>query len=423
MSKKYNKVIKLAFLLLSLVFLIYYGIISNPTGENIDLAARKTKKVVFIASTQSVGGKGIYQVYKEMKRLNIDVKIAMIPLFYENKKLTEGIDFDFAKKFDENDVVFPCGKSEPYQCKGIEDLKPDYIFSQMPYNPYAGSPLEPYFTNDYLKKIGKIAQIVYGPHIFHQMGMNNTNLPNLVDIIFVDSEVSKDIYIKYFNFHKDNVIVSGYQPYKDIRDKMQDTLAISKTTDHKETLLWLPRWQLSFRDRELYEGGSTFLNYHYYFYNLLKDNPDINLIIRPHYGLFLLRSKFLTQEDLMGIFNRFQELPNVTISYHQNTSLTEDIMKSDIIISDGSSALAEVVVANKPIIYLSNGSNNEFNSNSLSQQLKKEIYLAYDPLDIERYTDEIRTKKYKSEYSSEFKTMLDPVENPAQHIAEYVLSH
>lgn len=386
----------------------------TPTYAN----EKSVKKVVFIVHTQSVGGKGVYEIYKEMKHLGIDVKIAMIPLFYDNKKLKEEIDFEFAQKFDRNDMVFPCGTKEPYVCQDIEFLKADYIFTQMPYNPYVGSPLSPYFTNEHLKKIcKKLAMIVYYPHVYHQVSIHNSYLSTLVDIVFVDSEVAKKIHIEGFNFKEENVLVSGYQPYKTIRDELKNKPALK----HPETLLWLPRWQLSFRDRELYESGSTFLNYHYYFYNFLKENPDINLIVRPHYGLFLLRSKFLNQQDLMGILDRLASLPNVTISYHQETSLADDILKSDIIISDGSSALGEVVIADKPIIYLSNGTNNEFNSNELSKRLKQEIFLAYDPLDIEKYIEVIRADNYKAKYSQEFKEMLDPVENPAKNIAEYIL--
>lgn len=416
-SKKY-------FYFLFIIFsaLIAYKFYNTNRLTNIKSLKAESKKVIFIAHTRSVGGKGIYPIYKEMKNLGINVKIALLPLFYEDKKLSKEIDFEFANTFDKEDVIFPCGKYEPYTCNSINDLKPDYIFTQMPYDPYIGTPLDPYFRNNYLKKISKIALIVYGPHIFHQMGMNNKTLPDFVDTIFVDSEVSKDIYIKYFDFEPSNVVVSGYQPYKDIRDKIKANPAEGQNT-RQETILWLPRWQLSFVDRDLYEGGSTFLSYHYYFYNYFKNHPDINLIFRPHYGLFLLRDKFLTSEDLESIFSKFRKLSNVKISYHANTSLTEDILNSDIIISDGSSALAEVVVADKPIIYLSNGTNNEFNSNDLSKQLKKEIYLAYNPVDIERYITEIRNNNYKVQYSEEFKKHLDPVENPASYIANYIFNN
>lgn len=123
---------------------------------------------------------------------------------------------------------------------------------------------------------------------------------------------------------------------------------------------------LSFKDRYLYEGGSTFLNYHYFFYNFAVQNPQIDFIIRPHILLYshAVEGDYMSQKDLDEIFNRFRLLDNVTIASHADRPLIDDIMSSDIIISDGSSALAEAVVADKPIIYLSNGANIEFESNS-----------------------------------------------------------
>ncbi|WCR57023.1 MAG: hypothetical protein PG979_001080 [Rickettsia asembonensis] len=101
-------------------------------------------------------------------------------------------------------------------------------------------------------------------------------------------------------------------------------------------------------------------------------------------------------------------------------------MVSDIVISDGTSSLAEVVVADKPIIYLSNGWNNEFNSNALSKELKKYMYFAYEPQDIINSIEFIKQNHYlpyheNSVGRNQFKKMLDPVENPATFIAEYLL--
>lgn len=406
------KIISIIFIFISSILIV----LNYTTASN----EPKPKKVAFIVHTSTVGGKGVPEIYAEMKKIGHDVKIVILPLFYTGVKLKEEIDLDFAKLFDKDDVIFPCGLKEPYTCNNIDQEKFDYIFTQTPYNPYENSPLNPYFTNSNLKKIcKKLMLIVYGPHIFHQLGMNNPNLAKDVDVVLVDSYTSQDIYVESFGFTKENVVVSGYQPYKTIRDHKSQ---VNPNKSQNETLLWLPRWQLSFRDRELYEGGSTFLNYHYYFYNYCAENPSINLIVRPHYGLFLLRSKFLQNSDLMGILNRLDSLDNISISLHQEASLDEDILKADVIISDGSSALAEAIIADKPIIYLSNGWNNEFNSNILSRELKNQIYIAYDPLDIEKYLEIIRSNKYKITYDDKYKKMLDPVENPAKFIAEYILN-
>ncbi len=147
------------------------------------------------------------------------------------------------------------------------------------------------------------------------------------------------------------------------------------------------------------------MNYHYFFYNYALQNPNINFIIRPHQHLFFstASSGFLTQEEINQIFIKFRSLQNVTISDSTNTSLVNDIISADIVISDGTSALAEVVVADKPIIYLSNGWNNEFNSNKLSRELKKYIYLAYNPNDIRRYIDDIRQNNYSPFHEKEEK--------------------
>ena len=117
-----------------------------------------------------------------------------------------------------------------------------------------------------------------------------------------------------------------------------------------------------------------------------------------------------------NILSRFNSLKNVTVSAHVFRSLLDDIMVSDIVISDGTASLAEVVVADKPIIYLSNGWNNEFNSNALSKELKKYMYFAYEPQDIINYIEFIKQNHYLP-----FKKMLDPVENPAAFIAKYLL--
>jgi hypothetical protein len=402
------------------------------------------KKIIFLASTETIGGKGVFELHQEAKKAGHKVIIAIIPHINFGKILSHP-DVAWGNKFDQDDIFYPCGKNAPYtQCQSLETHKPDYIFIQNPYNLYNGSVLEENFSLSSLKKIAKkIMFIVYGPHIFHQDTINDTDLPNLVDTVFVDSESSKDIYINKYNFSKRNVVVSGYQAYKNIRDLKK--LANLPT---KETILYLPRWLLTFKYRDKYEGGSTFLNYHYFFYNYAKNNPHINFIIRPHMLLFsnyVTDWKYLSEQDLEEIFNKFKSLKNVVVSMHNKQSLAEDIMNSTVIISDGTSALGEVVVADKPIIYLSNGWNNEFNSNELSRGLKKYSYLAYDPIDIEMHLNTLRVnnyvpfieKKCNSIYCKisrircklfgsscsrkDFKKLVDPVENPAQYIAHYLL--
>lgn len=213
------------------------------------------------------------------------------------------VDINFGNNFDDEDVIYPCGKEAPYtNCGSIENYKPDYIFTQNPYDTFKESVLEKHFLISNLQKFAKIMYIVYGPHLFHQDSINDPALSNLVDTVFVDSDSTKEIYVGKYAFPENKIVVSGYQPYKNIRDVQN---RVKKPA--KETILYLPRWLLSFKDRYLHEGGSTFLNYHYFFYNFAAQNPQIDFIIRPHILLYsyAVEGDYMSQKDLDEILTKF----------------------------------------------------------------------------------------------------------------------
>ncbi len=405
------------------------------------------KNVFFLVHTESFGGKGMYEVYREMKAVGHKVKIVAIPYFYFGKLATD-IDLDFIKRFDEADVIFPCGKHGPYtkKCESIESYKPDYIFTQNPYNAYKDSVLDPHYVDDALKKITKkVMYVPYGPHLFHQGWLSDPTLPQQIHTVFVDSKSTKWIYENAYKFPPHRAVVSGYQTYKNVRDFKKP----KKEKKFETTILWMPRWSLSFRGRDKNESGSTFLMYYHFFYNYAKEHPNVQLILRPHVSLFprAVDNKHLSREDVNEIIKKFTDLENVVYSEHITKPLEHDILESDVVIADGTSALAETVVADKPIIYLTNGLNLEFEAAPLPREFKKYVYMAYDPKDILSYLDELKKDNYvpfkdsvcqgrvscfvqkvkarifgETLTRNEFKKMLDPVENPARFIAEYIFN-
>ena len=424
-------------------FLLFFNIcISSDCSEQ--------KTIMIIVHTETVGGKGVLEIYHALKKKRCRVKIIALPQVGDGEIISD-VDLNFTKKFDKEDVIYPCGNKKPYKkCVDLKNYKPDFIITQNPYDmtsTYKGSVLEEIELKNLKKITKKIAYIVYGPHIFHQDFCNDEKLKDNVDIVFVDSKSTKKNFIKKLKFFPENVYVSGYQNYKNVREKLK---RFQKTdSGYRETILWLPRWALSFKDRDHYEGGSTFLSYHYFFFNYAKNNPDIKLILRPH-GLLFPRgvsNKFFSQKQVDEIIAKFKSLKNVIISDHVRCPLDDDVIQADIVISDGTSALGEVIVAEKPIIYLSNGWNSEFDSNDLGKEFKNYLYFAHNPDEILEKIDFIREKGYlpfakKIKYTLgatiarsvglkmweipkewyDFKKLVDPVENPAEFIASTLLA-
>ncbi len=406
---------------------------------------KKPKKIFFIMTKGHLGGsKGFLGLWNEMKQAGHNMKIVAIPEYIGGNKVHD-IDHEFLKLFEPNDIIIPCKQEK---CESIEKYKPDYTFI---FNPYAEenakSPTAAY-NHVNLSKISKVMYMVYYPGLFHQSGLYDTNLSKTIDTIFVDSLSTKQIYVKEYNFYPSKVIVSGYEAYHEIRD-------IKPNINTNQTILWMPRWYLSFSGRDGFESGSTFLNYYHFFYNFAKDNKDIKLIFRPHENMmkYAVSGKFLSQQDVDIILNNFKKLPNVIISNHSSTPLINDIINSDIIIADGTTAIAEAIIANKPIIYTSNGLNLEFGGNEISKKVKELVYFAYSPSNILSFIDILQKdnmqmfgreicknnnipiaylKYHKSDIDEvckngyqkellELKQMMDPVENPARFIANYLL--
>ena len=408
-----QKTLWASIIVISIASTIYFSL-----GNKSESGAKK--KVMFVVTTAETSGKGVFELYSAMKKVGHDVKIGFLPRDLGNGTIID-IDTDFAARFPSEDVIYlRHTKGKYHEGKHIlpenrYDYQADYLFTQDPYNKK---------LHRTLKKITKkLAHIPYCPQIFHQAYLSDPKLANTVDIVFVDSDSTAKIYLEQYKFPPKNVIISGYQSYKNVRD-----LSRSLVKSDKETILWLPRWVLSFKNRDKYEGGSTFSDYHYFIYNYALANPKTNFIIRPHELLFStsVAKNHLSLDDLNNIFDRFLTLPNVVISRHAYRPLAEDIVASNIVISDGSTALGEAVVANKPIIYLSNGWNNEFNGSELAKQLQQYVHLAYEPNDITRHIDLLRKNSYKPLFDqtsgTKFIRALDPVTDPAQFIAEYLLN-
>jgi hypothetical protein len=402
------------------------------------LVAADKKKIIFTIHNETLYGKGFFELYTTLKKRGHDIKVIAVPYLNTGGEVLVDLDLPFLQRFDKEDVIYPCGKQQPYKsCAAPHLEKADYMIVGNPYNTRENV-MHPHYTLQGLKKLAnKTMYFVYGPHLFSPAWNSNPDILNtLIDVAMVDSESTKELFMRDLKFKPENVIVSGYLNYKNVRDKVK---ASTRNPHYKETILWLPRWTLSTRGRDQFEGGSSFLNYFHFMCNFAEENPEIRLIVRPHIALFQynIAIKYFSQKDVDAMVSRMKSIKNIVYSEQIKNTLEDDVVQADIVISDGTSALGEVVVADKPIIYLSNGWDTEFNSNELSKEFKSYLYMAHEPSDILKHLDFIRKTKYapfaiaganaqlwqRDAKRDEFKKKLDPVYSPAHLVAEYVETH
>jgi hypothetical protein len=380
----------------------------------------KERNIYILVTNAKILGKGSVELYNALKKDNHNVKIISIPFYYHAKKnqIAYQEDNKFLKNFLHSDIIRPCNYlNDTITCEDIKFNKNDIVFTQSPYpGTWDNRPTQSFDINNLAKKC-KVAYIAYDSKIFH-VKYTKRDLSKIVTYLFAENTIAADIFHKEYNIPHNNIIISGFPEYNTLRNN------ISLTYQKKNTFIWMPRWAVDFKYRHYNETGSTFLNYYNFFYNYLKNNPDINMILRPHPALFdyLVQNKSLTQDELDNIINKFKQLPNFELS--NENSLAEDIQKAKFVISDHTSSLAQVAIGKLPIIYLSDGYDKIFESTELSKKIFKHIYLAQDPIEIEENIKKLKKNNYQingniKEYN-EFLKLLDPVDTPSAKISEYL---
>lgn len=246
----------------------------------------------------------------------------------------------------------------------VKEWKPDYVFSNNPYDQYYPSRYRSNATSRYAKN----CYIDYGYEF------STTTLK-----VVLEKRYLRNVYL----FFAENSFVADYNinRYKCAHAKGErKTLNIGypafeyffqqkkEKDDDKFTVVWTPRWT---DDKKL--GGSNFLNYKD---NILKfsfKNNDIKLIFRPHpmtFEHFISIGK-ITGEEVEQYLSCFNGSENR--EYDKKADYTESFWKSDVLLTDFSSIMIEYFLTDKPIIYCDTGA--EMNPSVC--KMREALYVVY----------------------------------------------
>lgn len=347
--------------------------ISVLSQENINLRFKIKKlnnekiKVVFLCHRPAVWGslKTVYEAMKSDEKFN--VTIVTLP----NKKQLPKLGFNHetyetegAEEFWKGSDVISGYNYDKKEFIALNELKPDYVFIQQPYNI-----LKP----DLLKSsnISSFAKVCYVPYFTFLANKEN----NLVNEQCNPSDFLKDLSM-YFTQSPENtnyiksristipssrckVIMSGNPCFDYLNKKIEydDSNWNFPGDNSKFRIIWTPRWCLD-------EGNCNFFEYKDLLPNYCISSINIDFIFRPHPQAFSnwLITGMLSKKEIEEYKKLYEQARNIKINIQKDYIKTFN--SSDCLVTDISSIIPEYFLTGKPIIYChKKGSINSFIKN------------------------------------------------------------
>lgn len=368
-------------------------------------------KVAFICQQIEAWNKlrSVFEKMLEDKRFEV-VLIALEP----DEEIGQGNVYSLLKKLYGKYVINGSDEMQSFDLKG---WKPDYVFSNNPYDQY--------FPKKY--RSGTIAAYAKNCYVDYGFSLSVTTLK-----VVLEKKYFRNIYL----FFAENDFVAEYNKKRYKRahrcgDRKTLTIGypsfeffykqrISKEDD-RFTIVWTPRWT---EDKKL--GGSNFLNFKDQFLDFSLKYHDIRFIFRPHpmtFEHFISIGK-ITREEVDKYLDYFRK--NDVREYDKQPDFAESFWKSDILVTDYSSVMIEYFLTGKPIIYCDTGAvlnpivkemcNGFYIANNWNEveMLIKQLKEGNDPLGELR--KEIRVKLFGDDYETISQRFLDALYDDFKHI-------
>ncbi len=194
-------------------------------------------------------------------------------------------------------------------------------------------------------------------------GSSTTNGKNEYDLGFlnkvfryyIDNPTTKK-FLQTHGFKDEQVVVSGSLKLDAYKKDIDFGNQIWKTD--KKRIIWAPHF--SFYKGSVLGFGTFDWNYKFFF-DYIKNHPEIEFIIKPHPDLKrqIIRTHFMTQEEMTNYFDELEKMENVQI--FEGTDYFDMFRCSDLLITDCNSFLSEYLQTEKPVIHLLNKDSVGFN--------------------------------------------------------------
>ena len=195
-------------------------------------------------------------------------------------------------------------------------------------------------------------------------------------------------YKKHMNINGGfNTVLTGYPKLDDYKKDIKECVIPKKIDNGKKIVIYAPHWSIRVSD-----NLATFHLYHKYFFNLLKKNPNINFVFKPHPDLIyrIIDSKIMDIEYYENYIKEWDNSDNGIYIY--DGEYIDLFKKSCCLITDSGSFIAEYLPSENPCIYLINPEKEnliENTFNDLAKPIVNSYYLCYNEEDINKYFNEV----------------------------------
>ena len=231
----------------------------------------------------------------------------------------------------------------------LQELQPDYVFYQRPYDHYLPEEYRSYVVANY-------ARICYVPYAYactkpvEASCYNQAFFQNVYLFFAENSYAGKLMYNRERERYRQGqkkVFDLGY-PALDKIQKAEAENSLFWQGETKETwrMLWCPRWTT-----EQNLGSSHFFDYKEKFPELVQEEKDYSLVFRPHPMMFdnFVKTGEMTEDEVKSYISVYER--EERLFYDKEADYYATLWKSDVLIADLTTVMVEYLVTRKPIIY------------------------------------------------------------------------
>lgn len=343
-------------------------------------------------------------IYMEMKkREDIETLLLVAPPYdYAKKKIVFNYEGNYyLNNYDDAvKIVDDEGKAYDFKQFGV-----DYLFIER-----KGMTLPSGWCTELFSETAKVCYVSYGytcAKEFLTMKKENERYYYFIpEDVKENYDLHKEMYSKQIKKGIKHIELIGYPEFEHY---LRDEHAEKKT----KQILWTPRW--SYDD---IVGGSHFIEYHSHIEELAKKYPDVKVVIRPHPLMFdnFVRQGIMTEAEVASFKNRIND---VGISLRLGGTLKEDLLETDILITDFSSIMMMYCMTGKPMIYC----NGSYDFTDEMNEMLKGVYVADNWENVEEYVDRLLCgdDKYQSMRKTIIENKLNMHKQASQNIVDWIV--